>query len=372
MEAQESKEPTSLMEALDLEESGSDVAEEAEATEAAEGRPEAGEAEAEDQGTEDKAAEESDTEAVQDEAAKAEPKETDPAPTDRATTPSAKPFAYSADRTEYAVPDAVVTEIPGENGESIEMIVMPRASWNRHVQPNLADRGSWYRKEAGYQKQLAQLNPEKNPTVVQAKKLLEQMEHVLALDEDAFGEWVHNYRINAPILKSEAEKAALQAQLEQRKSEDSEQQREVKQREDLQTIERDIPLQVQAAIERLGAKLPEATKKQIIDRLWNRAGHVYVRGWEGNPHGLEVGELRIRTELVDDEVRFTAQLLREAGVQDRKAVATEKKNQVAVGSQKKRAPTPAVPAKGSPAPGGGSEKDYASAADFYRDMGLNR
>lgn len=268
-------------------------------------------------------------------------------------TPSVTPFSFSADGTQFDVPGAVVSEIEDpETGEKVPWIAMPKNAWQEAVQPQVGDRRAWQRTEAAYKRQLADLDPVNNPTVVEAQALLESWGKVLELEPDELGAWLENAKENMDRLKLEAENKALRAERERESNVEPDY---TELREHLQA---DVPNQVAQSMQRLGVNLPANVQKEVANHLWSRMQRgeaIYVQGTE---YGLPEGEVGVLLEVIDDAVQMAVGR-RENGARD---------------AERKNAPKPKPPrtvaTKGSPAPSSDS-KEIETKDDWLREMGLN-
>jgi len=269
-----------------------------------------------------------------------------------AETPSTQPFSFAADGTRFDVPGAVIQELDDGEGGKEEWIAMPRSAFQESVQPHLADRRSIRRQEEAYKREIRELDPTKNPAVIEAGALLESWDEVLKLEPDDLAAWIEDGKANMGRLRLEAENKALRADRE------STNDVEPDYTGFIETLEDDVPEQVKLSMERLDIDLPARVQREVSAHLWKRVQNgeaIYV---EGEDHGLQPGEWGVQLGIIDEAVKLFRGT-REAGA--RKA---EKDN-----APKKKAPR-TVEVAGSPAPSG--EDKEPTKAEWLKEMGLNQ
>lgn len=285
--------------------------------------------------------------------------------------PVMQPFSFTADRKRVEVEGASVIEHPGPDGNPTRSIVIPEATWQRKVQPYLADRGTFANKERDYKRQLDALSPDKNETVIRAQTLLDEFEKVLS-SEDTLAEFLENFGQNRELLKLKVEKAATEAKLRARDEGERVIRTEHEQEETIQRIYADVPSSIQQTAEALtthyqvpvSPRAIAAAQADIAENL----GLYYRPATEQDAaeYGVTVGEIVRDDDRVIRTLYRYASLLNDGSVQQSTTTEVAKKNAAALGNTKK--PPPSVSAKGSPAPAKRSA-EIKSWEEFKNRMG---
>lgn len=112
-----------------------------------------------------------------------------------ATPPTPTPFAFTADQRTFDVPGAVLA------GETIQI---PKAAWDRHIQPNLRDGRAIRERESQHRREVAALREQLETKTTRGDALWEKLKALGDAGPDALAEWLDNYRQNWPVLLAEA------------------------------------------------------------------------------------------------------------------------------------------------------------------------
>lgn len=200
-------------------------------------------------------------------------------------------FTLNVDGQSYDVPEAYVD---GDN------IVIPRDSFQRVIQPRVADRSVWQKERQQYEQRIQDLNPENNPQVVKAKTLLDNMLEVLE-DDDKAEEFFSDFVRQRDKLILQAERAELEAEKNNLTSSQK--------REDAATQAEELPKQMDASI---GAILNEAKNidqyasvdmdyvRELIEPI---KASFFFRAEQDMPDaGLKKGEIGVRIDLLEQVV----------------------------------------------------------------------
>lgn len=242
--------------------------------------------------------------------------------------PEREAFTLNVDGQSYDVPDAYVED---------DNIVIPRDSFQRVIQPRVADRSVWQKERQQYEQKIQELDPEKNPTVVKARTLLDNMLSVLEDDEKA-EEFFSHFASNRDKLILEAERKALEAEKEQMNSS--------KQRENQAKEAEELPKQMDAAIDNILNEARDIDQYSSVDMDYVRdliepiKGSFFFRAEEDMPQaGLKKGEIGVRIDLIEQVIEKEARRSSSA----REIEETRKRNKAALGNDSE-SDDPAPPA----------------------------
>lgn len=285
-----------------------------------------------------------------------------------------QPFSFAADGKRVEVEGASRVEFLDPEGKPTRSIVVPEDVWQRKIQPYLADRGAFANKERDYKRQLANLAPDKNETVIRAQAILDEFEKVLSTEE-SLTKFLEGFEQNRELLKLKVDKAATEAKLKAR--DDNE--REVKTEHDTETtvqrVQSDVPDSIMGAAallkQQYGVEVSEQALRAAHEEIMDNLGGYYRRATpeEAQQYGVGVGEVVRDNDRVLRTVHRFAALLNAGSEQKTKTEEAAKKNQAALGGTKK-SPPPSVSAKGS-APPAERQSEIKSFEDFKRVMGGN-
>ncbi len=286
--------------------------------------------------------------------------------------PTHSPFSFKVDGRRVDVEGASLVDHPDVDGNPTQSVVIPRDVWNSKVQPYMADQGAFARKEADFRRQIADLDPTQNETVIRAQTLLDSFEEVLS-SEEKLTEFLSNFDGNKELWGLRADKAAASARIkssEERESAD----RSVRDEADAsRQIESDLP----GAVRQIADVLTTDHGMQVHDRALAAAADAiaenpgmyyhYATQAEADQYGVTVGEIVRDDDRVASTINRFNSLLSAGSEQQTKTDEAREKNRKAL--TKKEVP-PTIAAKGSPAPGE-SETEYGNKEDFMADMGFN-
>lgn len=121
---------------------------------------------------------------------------------DDAESVQAEPFRFRVDGVEVAPPDAVRTPYG---------IVISPETWERHIQPKLADRDAIRARELQHRQKIRELETTRSAADVKAQAQIEEIDRLLS-DEDAMREFFSDFDRNAELLKLRIENKTLTAQ----------------------------------------------------------------------------------------------------------------------------------------------------------------
>lgn len=285
--------------------------------------------------------------------------------------PSLQPFAFTADRKRVEVEGASIVEHPDPDGNPTRSIVIPEATWQRKVQPYLADRGTFANKERDYKRQLDALSPDKNEDVIRAKAVLAEFEQILSTEENLTG-FLENFDRNRELLNLKVDKAATEARLKAREDGERTVRSEQEREETVQRVYADVPNSVQRTAQILSTQYNVPVSPRALEaaqaEIAENVGAYYRLATEedAQQYGVAVGEIVRDEDKVARTIYRFASLLNTGSEQQTKTTEAAKKNAAALGTTKK--PPPSVPAKGSASPAKQAPK-IKSWEDFKSRMG---
>lgn len=227
------------------------------------------------------------------------------------------PFTLNVDGQSFDVPDAYVD---GDN------IVIPRDSFQRVIQPRVADRGVWQQERKDFQRHIEELAPERNPEVIKAKTLLNSILEVLEDDQkaDAF---FSDFAKNRDKLILQAERAELEAQRNQLTS--------TQQRDTAKQEAAELPVQMDSALGNVLSQAKEIADYSSVDMDYVRdliepiKGSFFFRADADMPEaGLKKGEIGVRIDLIEQVIQKEAK--RSQATQA--AQEARKRNETALGN----------------------------------------
>lgn len=273
-----------------------------------------------------------------------------------ATTPTSAPeWGFSADGIKVTVPGAKLTP---------DGILIPKAAWDRTVQPHLADRKQWNvqvqefrRTEAGLREQVQQIELGQHPAIVRANAVTARFDELLNAGPEKIAEFLDNFAVNRPILEAEARAKAAEMERDQFRTRQDTANREAQQAALEPQKRAAVEQQVSAMLATPDLKDLGIDGQRLMARLVKHPG-TYVTADRDYPEiGLRKGELAINLELVREEVQDAADQ-RKTWLAQQQATAQNAKAQAG-------APVPpATPVRGSPAPGGKQPDKPTSWSEF--------
>lgn len=277
------------------------------------------------------------------------PTETPDAPEE--TEPS--PFTFRAYGQEFTIPDSQVVEEDGQR-----RVVMTEEAFQEHVQPRIQDPSAWERTRQKLERQVQELDPERNETVVWARTIKEVLDPLLKQAEKGetgpLFEWLDEAVKNSAVLQAQAERNVFKARAEAGETHRTEAELQAQLEEAIPVLKQGLHDNVSRLLEQDDFKGLGFTADEVRDELWEmfEAGvPLFIEVSEQNQAqypGYAPGNY-VNLELVQRHLAPMAKRLR-ADRERRKAAAdAEKANNAALGKGQKKAPTTA-PAKGGPPP----------------------
>lgn len=327
----------------------------------AEAHQEAGEGEGEDGDEGEDGAEAGEPEADEPEgaggAAPPEAGDQDPAP-EQPESVEYEPFTLKADGRQQVLSGSM------NMGHGI---YVPRDTWQKEVQPFLADRAKLVAERDRLQRQLES----KAPIEQQAQAIVDHFEALLTGDPDKAWEWFQSFQTNAPVLLAESRTAAAEA-----KASAYERERETERvQEATRQFNERAPGVLRSAVD-VTVRLPEfqdlgLDAQLVYDQLARLPiGQTFFTASEDIPEwGVKKGDTTVDWNLVAHHVQSVAEHAkrlreREQQQQIEASVREAKKANQSRGGKRKPVP-PAVPAAGTPTPRGTefmpkSQEEWAS------------
>lgn len=298
----------------------------------------------------------------------APPVDTEPAPSEASSEQAARrPFSYKAYGKVVDVEGASLHEVQGTDGEPVEMLVMPKTAFDRYIHPNVVDKSEMRRRDAAKDRQIADLQPDRNETVIRAKTLIDEVSKALE-SQEAFEAFAVNFDHNKDLLALKVENAINAAKLagHDDSSRAATQEQEFTQLQE--TLSSDLPASVDAHIGQLGVQAPPAVLQQIKEYVGSNPGAFYQYATEdqAREYGVEVGSLVRRDDLLQRTIQSFISVANASSAQVKQTTEAAAKNKKALNP--KKAP-PVVTAKGSAAPE--KKKKEMSKEQWREEMGLN-
>jgi hypothetical protein len=286
--------------------------------------------------------------------------------------PVITPFSFAADGKRVEVEGASVVEHTGPDGKKVKSIVIPQDTFQRKMQPYLADRGKWAKTERDYQRKIADLSPDRNETVIRAQTILDEFDKVLS-SEESLTQFLENFDRNREILRLKVENTATNAKLKAREAVEHESRTEQDTEATVQKVQADVPNIVRSAGDVIRADhgieaSPDALNAAYAEIMDNLPAY-YRRATPqdaANYPNVTVGEIVRDDDKVLRTVYRFAYLMHAGSEQRTRTEEASKRNQAALGKTKTLPPS--VPAKGAPAPGE-RKSEIKSFEDFKRVMG---
>ena len=296
-----------------------------------------------------------------------EPVDTEPAPSEASSEQAARPFSYKTYGKVVDVEGATLHEVQGPDGEPVDMLVMPKSAFDRHIHPNVVDKSEIRRRESQYQRQIADLQPERNETVIRAKTLIDAVSKALE-SQEAFEEFAVNFDRNKDQLALQVDNAIKDAKIRQRDDVDHEANQEQEYTQLQETLSTDLPASVDYITESLGVQAPPHILQQIKEYVGSNPGAFYQYATEdqAREYGVQVGSLVRRDDLLAKTIQSFLGVANASSAQVKQTTEAAAKNKKAL--HPKKAP-PVVTAKGSAAP---EKKQKEMSKEEWREaMGLN-
>jgi hypothetical protein len=267
-----------------------------------------------------------------------------------------RPFAYRVDRQDVAIPDAVETH----NG----WIAMPRKAWDQHVQPNLRDPAAYKRERSDFQRQIAELSPDRNAEVQFGRAIAGEIKKLQAGGLDAVVEWAENFLTNLPVLEANARASAAESKLKHHDTQRSESETN----EAIARLATELPARLQTEVAEM-LKRPEfqglgLDAKELTSDLWEVRHSIFYEAPEGTPEYEQNGGIGLKTDPIYRLLKRTADVAKRTRDNALEATKVKKQNAVAVGAAAPVETPPAVSTRNSPAPAGRQEKAPANLREW--------
>lgn len=264
--------------------------------------------------------------------------------------PTREPFNYRVDGQDYEVSESYVED---------DNIVIPRESWQRDIQPRLADRNAWIAERRQYLQQIEDLSPENNPEVIKANKLLEQLDAAFEDEESAYA-FFKNFTSNKDKLFLAADRAAFEAEKQQATA--------VRDREAQETETRELQTQMDASIDSVLQQAAEIEAYQGVDfdhvrRLIDQTKNsFFFRAAEDLPQfGLKKGEVGLNIQRIESVIQAEAERSNKLAEQQ----AARRRNDEALGdSTEEEDPAPPAPEPDTPQDTSGGSPEITSKEDW--------
>jgi len=274
-------------------------------------------------------------------------------------------FSFRADKTEVKLTGAKA---------SADEIRMPRVTFQKELQPYLADRSVWERDRQKLEAQLREVRESRSAAEVEAEQVLKFYKELLEKPREEAWEFFENLSQNKEVLLAKAEAAALRHRAERAESFTNEQ-KQAEQQEELQRVATDmLGRAVDLVLGDDEFKELGMDRGQFYDRLASLGAQnlffypdeAFVRdnpGWHVRP-----GELAIDWRVIAREAGQEARVYRERAEAARKIAEAQRTNESKKRDAKKAVP-PTVRAGGTPLPGA-QEKEPSSESEWRESVGL--
>jgi hypothetical protein len=267
-----------------------------------------------------------------------------------------EPFTFRADGREVTVPGA----LKYEHG-----IYVPADAWNGVVQQHLADRGVWQQQRQAYEQQIAQLDPQAHPVVLQAQATVQAFKELLDKGPLEVAKWLDQFERNRPLLEVQIQNQALSAQLEARTRGHVQQEQE----QLVQQVADALPGYLEQHIEALISQTPElaalkGSAGKLREALWPYAQMLFIEAPPDRDlpeHGLRRGQIGVNRAVLSQMLGQQAAHAAEV----KRLEAAARHNAAATG---RRQPPPTVTTRGRPAPAGKTAPPPASAQAWKDDF----
>lgn len=300
--------------------------------------------------------------------------EPDAADTGVEGTPSAEVVAAEPSRPIAEAPPPAPFS-PRVYGQRLELegaveqagnVVIPRATWDKMVQPRLVDPVREQRREKALRAQLEEAKASQAEEVERAKLILGHVDKLLS-DKAAMIQFVNNFEAEAPKLQLKVANEILQKRLERTtKRQETDGERGIGERltqqarPAIETVIKDVLEGIE------GVDSKEAA--DFIEGLWENGTPIFFKVQPGDNSGLDPSEDPIGVD-VPRIARLLGPMIERAKrtAAQQKAAEVKAKNAAALGKTPQPKPPATVPAKGSPVPGG-EERKFKSAAEYNEYM----
>ena len=245
-------------------------------------------------------------------------------------------------------------------------VVIPRATWDKMVQPRLVDPVREQRREKALRTQLEEAKANQSEEVERAKLILGHVDQLLS-NKEAFIRFAQNFDSEAPKLQLKVANEILTKRLERTtKRQETDGERGIgdrltqQARPAIDTVIKDVLEGVE------GVDSKEAA--DFIHDLWENGTPIFFKVQPGDNSGLDPEEDPIGVD-VPRIARLLAPMIDRAkrAAADKKAAAVKASNAKALGKTDQPKPPATVPTKGSPVPGG-EKKTFKNSAEYNEYM----
>lgn len=287
-----------------------------------------------------------------------------PTDDDQPAPDQATPFVLKA--------DGVEVEVEGATISADGVISMDRETWQRKVQPYLANRGaldSRYKTQiADIQRRLDATQSERSDSEAKADKLVAHFEGLLGQGPDAVWKWLQDFEANRPALEAELRAATAEQRVEALESETqryaTEQQIEAYQNWWPDYLDQAVNSFVEHdEFKELGldaAEIGETLRAFGDHRLFYTAG-------EDLPNlGAKKGDIVLDWEFVGRHIQSYANTVRKLKSQNEVVAAAEAANRKSLAAVPE-AP-PAIPSAGAPVPSSSKRKRPTSRDEWEAEI----
>jgi len=280
-----------------------------------------------------------------------------------ARPPDAAPFNFRVDGANVAIDGAWVNP----NGD----IVIPRRTWETDIRPRwIANRGGWEQRERGYTEKIRTLESSQSAKEQQAEAVLQQLDSLMQKGPDAMAQWLDNYERNFPLLKAEAEKAALQRQLDSKAELESRRSEEDRRQQEIPRMQNDLAGSLEGLLKDPRFAVLSGTNDEnvaLLRDLWqNHADAFFWRADRDYPeYGVPRGTMVFQPDRLEQWVSREADRTTRLLARSQKAAAADVRNKAATAPSKPFTPhalkpaAPRAPSSPTPAP--------APAVNDYED-----
>jgi hypothetical protein len=233
--------------------------------------------------------------------------------------PEAVPFTFKVDRTEVAVPNAYAVG---------DMIVIPKEAWERTIRPNLANRQEWVRERGTLTRQIQTLQSSRSEKERQADALVDELTRILTPgNEEELHAFLNDLERQGPILQAKAEARALREELDARRQQEEETEREAEEAPEAlsEGLDHWIGALAEGHPDFKGVQFDRADLRESMMRLKDK---VFVRAPQDYPeNGVKKGDLVVDTDFVFAVMSRDAAVHRKLAQRDAQRRQAEAANQ---------------------------------------------
>lgn len=174
-----------------------------------------------------------------------------------------------------------------------DYLVIPKDAWDRVIRPQyLADRGAWRQKEAGYQRQLQQMQAVRSDTELRAQAMLAKIAELDKGGPEAWAGWLDNFAQNRPVLEAEI-KARIAEQRAQALEQWQQQQAQEAQAAQIEPLyQQHLAQTLDQYLAQDGYKVLAGERDELLRELWeDHRERLFVKADRDIPEaGIRQGE----------------------------------------------------------------------------------